>query len=47
MKALPKAKLAESRDTPRPMRLPRQAYDGDRRHAARPTAQAAQGLAGA
>jgi len=36
MKALPKAKLAESRDTPRPMRLPRQAYNGDRRHAAPP-----------
>lgn len=36
MKALPKAKLAESHSKPRPMRLPRQPYDGDRRHAAPP-----------
>jgi len=31
MKALPKAKLAESHSKPRPMRLPRQAYGEDRR----------------
>ena len=34
MKALPKAKTAASHGKPRPMPLPRQPYDGDRRRAA-------------